>query len=197
MVKLPTLSFDAQLLRCEDNAFLTESMVDDGKVLILTGSTELDNKTESVGEGDGLIYAVAAVKFRVTAFLMVVPCLADEMTTITCGIYEDIFRPRFYTALDSRFNIFVFALVGFKGKIIKINYEFLAGKLTKCIHDLGEVLYLMLGNLNKTKTLTEIFVGERLYAGGFAGAAVADKQCVVGRQIREEMPHLEAAKATP
>ena len=136
-------------------------IVDDGQIFVLVGGAVVDDETEAVGQGNGLVHAVGLVEL-VLPRVTVPPRFLDQVAAVGGGINQYVFGAGFDAALDGGFQILVFGLGFLEGKVVKEDDEMLGGKAPQFVHDARQARKLRFGNLHETQSHGKVFVGQRL-----------------------------------
>ena len=111
----------------------------------------------------------------------VIPALFDQVTAVGCCIDQDIIRTGLHASFDDCLQEFVFNLEVFERKVIHVNDKAVVPVFYLC-NDGGQILELMLVNLDHTKSLIIIFVEQCFDAGRLSGTGISTEQYVVGRK---------------
>ena len=101
------------------------------------------------------------------------------MTSVGCGINQDILRFCLNTAFNNCFQELVFNFMLFKRKVIHINNKAIIAVFNLC-NNVGQVSELMLINLNHSQTLVIISINNSLDTCGLTCTAVTKEQHIVG-----------------
>ena len=152
--------------------------VHDVEELLVIGLEVADGDAEAVGQGHLLLHGVVAVHVVGGHVGLIPPGLPHQMTAVGGGVDHHVLRLRLQSALDDGLQVFVFQLRLLKGQIVHEDDETVVAVLDLA-DDLGEVLELVLVDLDHAQALIVVLVQHRLDAGGFSRAGLAVEQHVV------------------
>ena len=160
-------------------------MFEDSKVFFLIRCCVADGDTESIGEGYFFVDGIHAVNVLTVADF-VVPAFFDEVATVRGCIDEYVRRSGFDTAVDGRFERFVFDFMFFKRQVVEEDDEFFALVTAEFCHDVAEIGELVFRYLYHAQTCTEVAVYHCFYGRRFACTARTDQERMVRRQTLDE-----------
>ena len=150
------------------------------------GDGVVDPHPEPGGEGELLLQGIGVVDVVLVLHVRpVLPGLPDEVAAVGGGVEEDVVRLGLHAPLDDRLEELVLHLVLLEGEVVDEDDE----PVVPVLHqgdDGGQVLELMLVDLDHPQALVVVLVDEGLHAGGLAGARVAVEQGVVGGAAGQE-----------
>ena len=179
MLDLPALRQDFQLLVVDADLGMTRCQgVDDVHILLRTRAEEADGDAEAVRQGELLLHGIAVVDVvRVEAGL-ILEGFPHQVAAVRGGVDQHVFRLRFQAALDDGLQVLVLQLRFLEGEIVHVNDEAVVPVLD-LVDDPGEILELVLVDLDHPEAPGVVHVQDRLDAGGFSGAGVAVQEHVV------------------
>ena len=135
-----------------------------------------DGETEAGGQAHQLLPGVAFVDVIAGAVRY---GLLDEMAAVAGGVDRDILGPAAYAALQNGLQGGEVIVVGGEAEIVDEKDEF-QGIGGQGIHQIGDLVELILLDLHQPQALGSKVVGDGLDGAGFAGAGVAVEQHIVG-----------------
>ena len=183
MAHLPLVCLRAQLLIRQGNLRIAlRKLCHDPEVFLLGRLGEADGHAEAGHQGQLFLHGIRAVHTVVLLHVAAVaPGLPDDVAPVGGSVDQHIVRLRLHAALDDRLQVLVLDLELLKGQIVHINDKAVVPVLDMGNHR-GEILELMLIDLNHPQALVIVFVQDRLDACGLSGSAVPEQQHVVGRK---------------
>ena len=183
MAQFPFIGFCAELFVAHgDLRVAFPEFFNDGKELFRGWLSIVDGYAEAGNQGKLLLHGIGTVHAVIGLHVIsVIPGLLDQVTAVGGGIDQHVVRAGLHTAFDDCFEEFVLNLEFLKRKVVHVDDKAIV-PVFDLTDDIGQILKLMLVDLDHAQTLIVIFVEQGFDAGGFTGTGVTAQQHVVGRQ---------------
>ena len=174
MVQFPFIGFCAELFVAHGDLRVAFSeFFDDGKELFRGWFSIVDGHAEAGNQGKLLLHGIGTVHAVIGLHVIsVIPCLLDQVTAVGGGIDQHVVRAGLHTAFDDCFEEFVLDFEFLKRKVVHVDDKAIV-PVFDLTDDIGQILKLMLVDLDHTQTLIVIFVEQGFDAGGFTGTGIA------------------------